>query len=116
MRSGIKIARSGQAGLFDKLGEADPFERSGQLIERERHSAEHVAYEIIKEAGSTGILWEKLWPQVLELWLIRRTELAQTMAQWQKQGRIKIEGWGPKRRSARDGDLIRFEGPSESTA
>lgn len=116
MRSDIKIARTGQAGLFDKPGEADPFERSGQLIERERHSAEHVAYEIIKEAGSTGILWEKLWPQVLELWLIRRTELAQTMAKWQKHGRIKIEGWGPKRRSARDGDLIRFEGPSESTA
>lgn len=107
IRSDIKTARTGQAGLFDKPGEADPFERSGQLIERERHSAEHVAFEIIKEAGSSGIMWDKLWPQVLELWLIRRTELAQTIAQWQKLGRITIEGWGPRRRSARDGDLIK---------
>lgn len=106
VRSDIKTAKTGQAGLFDKPGEADPFERSGQLIERERQSAEHVAFEVIKNAGAAGIHWEKLWPQVLELWLIRRVELARTIAQWQKQGKIEISGWGPKRRSARDGDLI----------
>lgn len=115
LRTGAKAAkREARTGLLDLFAEAgidDPNERSARLLAAGKRAGAGCALQLVIEAGSQGITWKALWPQVLDRFCITHRELGDAVGRWKSEGRVQIAGLGPKaRKPTEDHHLITYSG------
>lgn len=94
-KSKAKAAKSGQSDLFGGA-DAVQIDPSSREIEEGRTNGPAYAKELI-DASQSGILWSKLWPQVLTKFTIRRSELGRAVNEMRQAGKITAPDWPSER-------------------
>jgi hypothetical protein len=87
---------TGQGEMFGTAKEMGP-DFTQQFLRGERAAAERALIEIAPKAPA-AIPWDQLWPRVLALHAIRRTELNSIAAKLRSDGRLLFPDWQAGRR------------------
>ena len=109
LRTSIKSkAKTDKSGMGDLFGGQFVVASDPSSLEIEEGKAKGIAKtkELIQQ-NAEGIVWSKLWPQVLKDHIIRKSTLAQAINIWRKQGQILAPNWrSTKHRVPADNELL----------
>jgi hypothetical protein len=94
MRGAIKAKTTGAGGQSEMFGIPDEMGPNviQQFLRSERESAEISLIELTP-AAPTFISWDQLWPQVLALHAVRRTEVNTIAAKLRDNGKLRFPNW-----------------------
>ncbi len=94
VRSATKAKASGTAGQGEMFGTPEEMgpDLTQQFLRGERAAAERALIEIAPKAPAS-VSWDQLWPQVLALHAVRRTELNGIAVKLRGDGRLLFPDW-----------------------
>jgi three-Cys-motif partner protein len=102
VKAAKREAKTCQPDMFASAGIVDPGERSARVLADGRRDAECLALEIIRKAGTEGVLWKRLWTAVLDAKVVTYKGLGDAVAAWKRERRISIPELIPPARKPKD--------------
>jgi three-Cys-motif partner protein len=97
-----KAANSGMGDLFADGSDAVPNDRSSQVLRLSKVQVPNNLVERLKAAGTAGMTWGELWPQILEDFSVTRSWLGRQVNEFRKSGQFLAPGWPSERKQIPD--------------